>query len=86
MSLTILLICFVLFFSLSQYSDEHMMDSHNLALCFGPTLIRPPAGYDEVYYQANINDLVDTMILFQNEIFPTEPGPRYRSGNNADIR
>lgn len=71
--------------SLSQYSDEHMMDSHNLALCFGPTLIRPPAGYDEVYYQANINDLVDTMILFQNEIFPTEPGPRYRSGNNADI-
>nr|XP_054749801.1 SLIT-ROBO Rho GTPase-activating protein 1-like [Lytechinus pictus] len=70
---------------LSQYSDEHMMDSHNLALCFGPTLIRPPDGYDEVYYQTNINDLVDTMILFQNEIFPPTPGPCYQGGNAADI-
>lgn len=70
---------------LSQYSDEHMMDSHNLALCFGPTLIKPPDGYDEVAYQGNINDLVDTMILFQNEIFPTEPGPCFQVDNNADL-
>ncbi|XP_072181747.1 SLIT-ROBO Rho GTPase-activating protein 3-like [Diadema setosum] len=70
---------------LSQYSDEHMMDTHNLALCFGPTLIRPPDGYDEVAYQGNINDLVETMILFQNEIFPSEPGPLFQMENNADL-
>ncbi|XP_078520715.1 rho GTPase-activating protein 4 isoform X2 [Lissotriton helveticus] len=65
---------------LSQYSDENMMDPHNLAVCFGPTLISIPDEQDPVSVQAHVNDVVKTIIVHQEKIFPSEKelaGPLY---------
>ncbi|XP_063792370.1 rho GTPase-activating protein 4 isoform X2 [Pseudophryne corroboree] len=65
---------------LSQYSDENMMDPHNLAVCFGPTLVSIPEGQDPVSVQAHVNEVVKTIIIYQERIFPgpTElEGPIY---------
>ena len=45
-------------FSLSQYSDENMMDAYNLAVCFGPSVIDIPPRSDPVMCQANINSVI----------------------------
>ncbi|XP_065142133.1 SLIT-ROBO Rho GTPase-activating protein 3 isoform X3 [Paramisgurnus dabryanus] len=61
----------------SQYSDENMMQPYNLAVCFGPSLLR---GGDEVTLAPQINDLVKTTILHYENIFPGPselPGPVY---------
>ncbi|XP_056590012.1 SLIT-ROBO Rho GTPase-activating protein 3 isoform X2 [Triplophysa dalaica] len=61
----------------SQYSDENMMQPYNLAVCFGPSLLR---GGDEVTLAPQINDLVKNMILHCENIFPGVselPGPVY---------
>ena len=50
--------CFNLFFSLSENSDENMMDAYNIAVCFGPTLLPVPDGYDLVTTQANVNEII----------------------------
>ncbi|KAG8554367.1 hypothetical protein GDO81_003773 [Engystomops pustulosus] len=55
---------------LSQYSDENMMDPYNLAVCFGPTLVSIPEGQDPVSVQAHVNEVVKTIIIFQERIFP----------------
>ncbi|KAJ1095318.1 hypothetical protein NDU88_000483 [Pleurodeles waltl] len=65
---------------LSQYSDENMMDPHNLAVCFGPTLISIPDDQDPVSVQAHVNEVVKTIIVHQEKIFPNEKelaGPLY---------
>nr|AAL57498.1 rho GTPase-activating protein p115 [Mus musculus] len=65
---------------LAQYSDENMMDSYNLAVCFGPTLLPVPAGQDPVALQGRVNQLVQTLILQPARIFPPPamlPGPIY---------
>ncbi|XP_069501509.1 rho GTPase-activating protein 4 isoform X2 [Ambystoma mexicanum] len=65
---------------LSQYSDENMMDPHNLAVCFGPTLISIPGDQDPVSVQAHVNEVVKTIIVHQEKIFPSEKeltGPVY---------
>ncbi|XP_073495931.1 rho GTPase-activating protein 4 isoform X3 [Phyllobates terribilis] len=65
---------------LSQYSDENMMDPYNLAVCFGPTLVSIPEGQDPVSVQAHVNEVVKTIIIYQERIFPgpTElDGPVY---------
>ncbi|XP_069799587.1 rho GTPase-activating protein 4 isoform X3 [Dendropsophus ebraccatus] len=65
---------------LSQYSDENMMDPYNLAVCFGPTLVSIPEGQDPVSVQAHVNEVVKTIIIYQERIFPgpTElEGPVY---------
>ncbi|XDV45814.1 hypothetical protein PO909_013840 [Leuciscus waleckii] len=55
----------------SQYSDENMMQPYNLAVCFGPSLLRGvEMGGDEVTLAPQINDLVKTMILHHENIFP----------------
>ena len=36
------------FLSLSEFSDENMMDPYNLAICFGPTLVPIPEDKDQV--------------------------------------
>ena len=46
------------YFSLSQYSDENMMDAYNLAVCFGPSVIDIPPRSDPVMCQANINSVI----------------------------
>ena len=48
----------ILMFSLSENSDENMMDSYNIAVCFGPTLLPVPDGYDQVSTQANVNEII----------------------------
>lgn len=57
--------------SLSEYSDENMMDPYNLAICFGPTLVPVPEDKDQVQYQNQVNELIKNIILFNDEIFPT---------------
>lgn len=60
--------------------DENMMDSYNLAVCFGPTLLPVPAGQDPVALQGRVNQLVQTLILQPARVFPPPamlPGPIY---------
>ncbi|XP_041654948.1 SLIT-ROBO Rho GTPase-activating protein 3 isoform X2 [Cheilinus undulatus] len=64
----------------SQYSDENMMQPYNLAVCFGPSLLRGMDSDDAVARQPQVNDLVKTMILQHDVIFPGQselPGPVY---------
>ncbi|XP_041759389.1 SLIT-ROBO Rho GTPase-activating protein 3 isoform X1 [Coregonus clupeaformis] len=64
----------------SQYSDENMMQPYNLAVCFGPSLLRGSDSGDVVARQPQVTDLVKTMILQYDVIFPSQselPGPVY---------
>ncbi|XP_062316343.1 rho GTPase-activating protein 4 isoform X1 [Osmerus eperlanus] len=64
----------------TQYSDENMMQSYNLAVCFGPNLLRGLDSGDAVARQPQVNDLVKTMIVQHDIIFPSQselPGPVY---------
>ncbi|KAF7661712.1 hypothetical protein LDENG_00255540 [Lucifuga dentata] len=65
---------------LSQYSDENMMDPYNLAICFGPTLMPIPDGQDPVACQAHVNEVIKTIIIHNEAIFPSHrdlDGPVY---------
>uniref|UniRef100_A0A8C7PP03 SLIT-ROBO Rho GTPase activating protein 1b n=1 Tax=Oncorhynchus mykiss TaxID=8022 RepID=A0A8C7PP03_ONCMY len=65
---------------LSQYSDENMMDAGNLAIVFGPTLLPTPDALDQVACQAHVNEVIKTVILHHDNIFPDPPelpGPIY---------
>ncbi|XP_061583089.1 SLIT-ROBO Rho GTPase-activating protein 3 isoform X2 [Cololabis saira] len=65
---------------LSQYSDENMMDPYNLAICFGPTLMPIPDGQDPVTCQAHVNEVIKTIIIHNEIIFPNQrelDGPVY---------
>uniref|UniRef100_A0A7N8YHE2 SLIT-ROBO Rho GTPase activating protein 1a n=1 Tax=Mastacembelus armatus TaxID=205130 RepID=A0A7N8YHE2_9TELE len=55
---------------LSQYSDENMMDPYNLAICFGPTLMPTPDSQDQVSCQAHVNEIIKTIIIHNETIFP----------------
>lgn len=64
----------------SQYSDENMMQPYNLAVCFGPSLVRGASEDDMVTLQPQINDLVKSIILLHEQIFPSQSqvlGPVY---------
>lgn len=56
----------------SQYSDENMMQPYNLAVCFGPSLVRGAQDDDVVTLQPQINALVKSIILQHESIFPTQ--------------
>ncbi|XP_016377972.1 SLIT-ROBO Rho GTPase-activating protein 3-like isoform X1 [Sinocyclocheilus rhinocerous] len=63
----------------SQYSDENMMQPYNLAVCFGPSLVRGPNNGDAAELQ-RINSLVKSIIIQHESIFPSQnelPGPVY---------
>uniref|UniRef100_H3BGU0 SLIT-ROBO Rho GTPase-activating protein 1 n=1 Tax=Latimeria chalumnae TaxID=7897 RepID=H3BGU0_LATCH len=65
---------------LSQYSDENMMDPYNLAICFGPTLMPVPDIQDQVSCQAHVNEIIKTIIIHHETIFPDAKeleGPMY---------
>ncbi|XP_069796005.1 SLIT-ROBO Rho GTPase-activating protein 3 isoform X4 [Narcine bancroftii] len=65
---------------LSQYSDENMMDPYNLAICFGPTLMPIPDGQDPVSCQAHVNEVIKSIIVNHEAIFPSHKeldGPMY---------
>lgn len=67
--------------SVSQYSDENMMQPYNLAVCFGPSLVRAAHNDDDaVTLQPLINALVKNIIVQQENIFPSQSelqGPVY---------
>jgi hypothetical protein len=63
--------------SLSKFKDENMMETYNLAICFGPTLLPIPAHRDQVQFQSNVNELVQTIIEHHEEIFPNDGGIVY---------
>ncbi|XP_041051286.1 SLIT-ROBO Rho GTPase-activating protein 2 isoform X5 [Carcharodon carcharias] len=72
---------------LSQFSEENMMDPYNLAICFGPTLMSVPEGHDQVSCQAHVNELVKSIILHHDTIFPGQKeldGPVYDRGMTAE--
>lgn len=64
-------------FSLSEFSDENMMDRFNLAICFGPTLLPIPESRDQVQYQQRVNVLIKNIFLYQDDIFPQNFGVTY---------
>lgn len=73
--------------SLSQFSEENMMDPYNLAICFGPTLMSVPEGHDQVSCQAHVNELIKTIIIQHENIFPGPrelEGPVYSRGGNTE--
>lgn len=73
--------------SLSQYSDENMMDAGNLAIVFGPTLLPTPETLDQVACQAHVNEVIKTVILNHDNIFPDTkelPGPVYEKCMTGD--
>jgi len=64
--------------SLSEFSDENMMDPYNLAICFGPTLLPVPPDRDPVQYHSHIMEIVRNVITHQDEIFSRlDPTPDY---------
>uniref|UniRef100_A0A669C304 SLIT-ROBO Rho GTPase activating protein 1b n=1 Tax=Oreochromis niloticus TaxID=8128 RepID=A0A669C304_ORENI len=72
---------------LSQYSDENMMDAGNLAIVFGPTLLPTPETLDQVACQAHVNEVIKTVILHHDNIFPDTkelPGPVYEKCMTGD--
>nr|CAB3266566.1 SLIT-ROBO Rho GTPase-activating protein 3-like [Phallusia mammillata] len=70
---------------LSQNSDENMMDAYNIAVCFGPTLLPVPDNCDQVACQANVNEVIKTIVLHHDEIFPSMlDGPLYETVMASD--
>ncbi|NXD30400.1 SRGP2 protein, partial [Spelaeornis formosus] len=72
---------------LSQFSEENMMDPYNLAICFGPTLMSVPEGHDQVSCQAHVNELIKTIIIQHENIFPGArelEGPVYSRGGSTE--
>uniref|UniRef100_A0AAX7UN61 SLIT-ROBO Rho GTPase activating protein 1b n=1 Tax=Astatotilapia calliptera TaxID=8154 RepID=A0AAX7UN61_ASTCA len=72
---------------LSQYNDENMMDAGNLAIVFGPTLLPTPETLDQVACQAHVNEVIKTVILHHDNIFPDTkemPGPVYEKCMTGD--
>lgn len=66
--------------SVTEYSDENMMQPYNLAVCFGPSLVRCGKDDDAVTLQPQINALVNNMIVQHESIFPSQrelQGPVY---------
>lgn len=56
------------------------MDPYNLAICFGPTLMPIPDGQDPVACQAQVNEVIKTIIIHNEVIFPNHrelDGPVY---------
>ena len=73
-----------LIFSLSEFSDENMMDPYNLAICFGPTLLPIPPDRDQVMYQSNVNTLIKNIIMYEEDIFPADDGLMYERLQSDD--
>ncbi|KAM8816334.1 SLIT-ROBO Rho GTPase-activating protein 2 isoform 4-T4 [Rhynchonycteris naso] len=72
---------------LSQFSEENMMDPYNLAICFGPSLMSVPEGHDQVSCQAHVNELIKTIIIQHENIFPNPrelEGPVYSRGRSTE--
>ncbi|XP_070447525.1 SLIT-ROBO Rho GTPase-activating protein 2 isoform X11 [Equus przewalskii] len=72
---------------LSQFSEENMMDPYNLAICFGPSLMSVPEGHDQVSCQTHVNELIKTIIIQHEHVFPNPrelEGPIYSRGGSTE--
>ncbi|XP_036388983.1 SLIT-ROBO Rho GTPase-activating protein 2-like [Megalops cyprinoides] len=86
-TLVIMRYLFAFLSHLSQYSEDNMMDPYNLAICFGPTLMCAPEGQDQVSCQAHVNELIKTIIIHHQDIFPGPlelEGPLYDRGGSSE--
>ena len=74
--INLITICILLFASsrLSQRHEETYMDSRNLATCLGPTLMWGPNELAAFEFTGNVNQVIESMILFQEDIFPKPEG------------
>ena len=63
--------------SVSEMSDENMMDAFNLAICFGPTLMPVPDNRDQVFCQTYVNELIKNIIIHYETVFPFDGGVVY---------
>ena len=63
--------------SVSEMSDENMMDASNLAICFGPTLMPVPDDQDQVFCQTYVNELIKNIIIHYETVFPFDGGVIY---------
>lgn len=59
----------------AEHSDSNKMDAHNLAVVFGPTLLRIPSEQDMIAYQSQVNGMMELMIKHCAEIFPGSGEP-----------
>lgn len=59
----------------AEHSDSNKMDAHNLAVVFGPTLLRIPSEQDMIAYQSQVNGMMELMIKHCVEIFPGSGEP-----------
>ncbi|CAJ0928999.1 unnamed protein product, partial [Mesorhabditis belari] len=79
-SLVLLRVLFGFLAHLCEFADENMMEPHNLAICFGPTLLPIPEGKDQVFYHNFVNEFVRGLIVHNEKVFPSEQemaGPVY---------
>lgn len=54
----------------AQHSDSNKMDAHNLAVVFGPTVLRIPSEQDMIAYQSQVNGMIELLIKHCDEVFP----------------
>ncbi|XP_013792722.2 SLIT-ROBO Rho GTPase-activating protein 1-like [Limulus polyphemus] len=69
----------------SEFSDENMMDPHNLATCFGPSMLPIPEDKNQVQNQNLFNELIKNIIVYQEEIFPNDGGMVYEKYISLDV-
>ncbi|XP_020900338.1 SLIT-ROBO Rho GTPase-activating protein 1 [Exaiptasia diaphana] len=71
----IIIVMRFLFRFINQVSERHeqnKMDAHNLAVVFGPTLLRIPSEQDMIAYQSHVNGMMEVIIKYPDQIFPGE--------------
>lgn len=59
----------------AEHSDSNKMDAHNLAVVFGPTLLRIPSEQDMIAYQSQVNGMMELLIKHCAEVFPGSGEP-----------
>ena len=61
---------YVVLCRVAEHSDANKMDAHNLAVVFGPTLLRIPSEQDMIAYQSQVNGMMELLIKHCAEAFP----------------
>ena len=66
---------YVVLCRVAEHSDSNKMDAHNLAVVFGPTLLRIPSEQDMIAYQSQVNGMMELLIKHCAEVFPGSGEP-----------
>ena len=80
---------------LTRFSEVNKMTEHNMAICWGPTLMPIPADQNQVVYQQDVTEIIHVFIEQTHQIFPRNYGTVFtvdddddddaQSGNNTTI-